>query len=153
MKLDEKNKKILNQVQSNGKITNNDLSEQVGIPATTIFERIKRLEKETIITGYKAILDPKKIEFGLTAFVFIKTTGVNFSDELEESIKKIPYVLELHGVSGDYSYLAKVCAKDNQHLSKILKNYFGKTKGISNTNSQIVLDTIFQNGDYPILKD
>lgn len=153
MKLDQKNRKILNIIQGNCKITNNELSEKLGIPATTIFERIKRMEREEIVVGYKALLDSKKIQLGLTSFVFIQFKGANFSDSVVSSIKEIPFVLELHEVAGTYSYLAKVCAKDTEHLSVILKEYFGKIEGISATNSHIVLSSHVINGDYPLTEE
>jgi Lrp/AsnC family transcriptional regulator, leucine-responsive regulatory protein len=153
MKFDAKNKKILNILQSNGKITNNELSEEVNIPSTTIFERIKKMEKEEIIIGYKALLDPNKIDFGLTAFVFIRTEGSNYDDSIVKELQEIPFVLEIHEVAGEYSYIAKVCAQNNLHLSDVLKNYLGKVKGILNTNSQIVLKSALINGNYPIILD
>lgn len=150
MKIDQKNKKILSKIQENGKISNNELSETVGMPATTIFERIKKMEKEGIVKGYKAVLDANKIRLGLTAFVFIRTSTVNFDDVLVDRIRRIPFVLELHEMAGECSYLAKVCATDTVHLAEILKDYFGKIDGITNTNTHIVLNTNLDNGSFPI---
>jgi Lrp/AsnC family transcriptional regulator, leucine-responsive regulatory protein len=150
MNINQKNRKILNIIQNNGKISNGEISKELEIPTTTIFERIKKMEKEGVIKGYKAIIDPQKVELGLTSFVFIKTDGVNYDNQLVRNVQKIPFVLELHEVAGAYSYVAKVCAKNQQHLSEILREYFGKIKGIAQTNSHIVLNSILSDGHYPI---
>lgn len=153
MNFDQKNKNILNILQKKGRISNNDLSDEVGVPTTTVFERIKKMEKEDIIKGYKAIVDPNKVGLGLLSFVFIRTDIVNYDENLVKEIEKIPFVLELHEVAGDYSYVAKVCARDTAHLSIILKHYFGRISGVSNTNSHIVLTSSLDNGNYPIMED
>lgn len=150
MKLDQKNIKILNIIQSNSKKTNGELSKELDIPVTTIFERIRKMEKEKVIIGHKAILNKNALNLGLTAFVFIQFNGANFSDDMVEKINNIPFVLELHEVAGVYSYLAKVCAKNTEHLSEILKDYFGPIEGITTTNSHIVLSSHLTHKNYPL---
>ncbi|MBT5855062.1 Lrp/AsnC family transcriptional regulator [bacterium] len=153
MIIDPKNRRILDIIQENAKISNSEISKEVGIPPTTVFERLKKLDKEKVITGYKAVIDPEKIGLNLVAFVFIRTSGVNYDESLEKEINAIPYVLELHEVAGDYSYLAKVCVKNQGHLSQILKKHFMNLNGIASTNSHIVLKTSKSNGAYPVLEE
>lgn len=150
MKIDQKNVKILNLIQNNSKMSINEMSEKTGIPITTIFERIKKMEKENLIQGYKTLLNPEAINLSFTAFVFVRVKSPSFDESIMNKIKDIPFVLELHEVAGDYSYLAKVCAEGPLHLSEILKEHFGTIPGVVNTNSHIVLKTALTNGQYPI---
>jgi len=150
MKLDQKNKNILNELQKSSKSSNQDISDTLGIPTTTVFERIRKLEKEGVVKGYKALIDAEKVGYGFTAFVFVRSKTVNFDQDIVDNLRKIPFVLEIHEVAGDYSYLVKVCAKDHIHLSDILKEYFSKLPEIRSTNSFIALRTHLDNGSLPI---
>ena len=70
--IDEIDRKILNIIQSNARASHNEIAKEVGMAASAIFERIRKLEKRGIIQGYETRLDPKALDLGLVAFIFIR---------------------------------------------------------------------------------
>ena len=107
--LDRIDIKILSILQKDARIPITELAEKVGLSVTPCGERIKRLEKEGIILGYHAKLDPHALSLALLVFVELKLStksGVIFN-KFKQEILKLPSVLECHLVSGDFDYLIK----------------------------------------------
>ncbi|MDE1768084.1 MAG: Lrp/AsnC family transcriptional regulator [Candidatus Micrarchaeota archaeon] len=128
-----------------GTIRSSMLSKRLGLPASTTHFRIKRLEKEGIIKGYKGEIDWKKAGFPLEAFIF-----VNIDVDLLKSIKKtqdrllkellaIMYVREGYIITGDSDILIRVMARDTEHLKEILLNSIDAKEGVVKTHTTIIL--------------
>ncbi|MCB1898781.1 MAG: winged helix-turn-helix transcriptional regulator, partial [Rhodocyclaceae bacterium] len=107
--LDKTDRKILDILQKDGRITMTDLAAKVGLSTTPVTERVKRLEREEVITGYHARINPQALGLNLLVFVEIKLSAK--SGEVFERVKKemmfVPEVMECHLVSGDFDYLVK----------------------------------------------
>ena len=114
MDIDKKDKMILMALQDDAKQSSRDLSKKLGIPATTIHERIKRMEKEEIITGYHVAIDPEKIGMTTTAIILVrrvprKSISKNvFYTKIADLAAKLPEIQEVHLVTGEYDMLLKV---------------------------------------------
>ena len=107
--LDKIDRKILEIMQQDGRITMTDLAPMIGLSVTPCTERVRRLERDGIISGYHARLNPHAL--GLTALVFMEIRLASKSEsafrEVHETIHSIPDVLECHMVSSDFDYLLK----------------------------------------------
>lgn len=107
--LDPIDRKIIDALQKDGRVTMTDLANQVGLSATPCTERVRRLEREGIISGYHARINPQAL--GLRVLVFVEIRVANKSpqtlEEIRLAIDKLDEVIECHLVSGDFDYLIK----------------------------------------------
>ncbi len=114
MAIDKKDKSILNELQEDAKQSSRDLAKKLGMPATTIHERIKKMESSGIIRGYHVSIDPEKVGLATTALVLVrrlpKTTSNRkiFFRKIGELAAKLPEVQEVHVVTGEYDMVLKV---------------------------------------------
>ena len=107
--LDKIDRNILRILQTDGRISFTELGEKVGLSTTPCTERVRRLEREGIIMGYNARLNPQHLKGSLLVFVEISLdykSGDTF-EEFRRAVLKLPHVLECHLVSGDFDYLLK----------------------------------------------
>ena len=120
--LDRLDRKILRELQVNGRLSNVELASRVGLSATPCLERVRRLERNGYITGYCALVDPRKVEAGLLVFVEIrlKATSPEGFNEFKSSIANIPEILECHLIAGDFEYLLKARVPDMDAYRQLL---------------------------------
>ncbi|UOB18163.1 Lrp/AsnC family transcriptional regulator [Abyssalbus ytuae] len=139
--LDSTDKKILNILQNEGRITTKALAERLNLTTTPVFERIKRLEKNGIISKYAGILNEKLIDRKLTVFISIsikdhaRTYVENFLKEMES----IPEVMEVYHIAGNYDFLVKVMMKDMEAYQKFVLNRLSVINNIDHVQSSFVL--------------
>ncbi len=118
--LDEIDLQILDILQRDGRISNSDLAQRVGLAPPTVLRRVKLLEERGYIRGYVALVDPLALGLSVTAFVFIETqAGCNLDDVLNHVIK-LPGVLEVHRLMGEWCFLLKVRTQTPQTLEEIV---------------------------------
>ena len=147
MKLDAIDKQLLTLLQKNSKQTNKQLSQQLHLSVTAIFERIKKLERNGVIKQYVALLDKKKVDLGFTVFCHVKLTKheqksiANFETEIEQ----LSEVLECFHVSGDYDYLLKVAVTDMDHFRTFMVNKLTSLEEIGSTQSSITIKEVKNN--------
>ncbi|MFT4801722.1 Lrp/AsnC family transcriptional regulator [Patiriisocius sp. Uisw_047] len=147
MKLDAIDKELLTLLQQNSKQTNKQLSQQLNLSVTAIFERIKKLERNDVIKQYVALLDKKKVDLGFTVFCHVKLTKheqksiANFETEIEQ----LSEVLECFHVSGDYDYLLKVAVKDMDHFRTFMVKKLTSLEEIGSTQSSITIKEVKNN--------
>jgi DNA-binding Lrp family transcriptional regulator len=144
MKIDEKDKQLLSLLQKNCKLSLRELSQITEMRETTIFARIKRLEKEGVIKEYRAILDPKAIGKNVLSFILIKyDPSSGFTQrEVAEKIANLPEIQEVHIIAGDWDMIAKVREKDVEGLGKAVLDKIREIKGVKETVSLIVFESI-----------
>jgi len=144
MKIDEKDKQLLSLLQKNCKLSLRELSQITEMRETTIFARIKRLENSGIIKEYRAILDPKSIGKNVLSFILIKydpSVGIK-QREVAEKIANLPEIQEVHIIAGDWDMIAKVREKDVEGLGKAVLDKIREIKGVKETVSLIVFESI-----------
>jgi len=142
--LDNIDRKILDILQKDARISITDLAEQVWLSVTPCSERIKRMEKEHVILGYHARLDPHALELSLLVFVEIKLSaksGIIF-DKFKQEIIKLPNVLECHLVSGDFDYLVKARIPKMADYRKLLGDILLTLPGAQESRSYIVMEEV-----------
>ncbi|HWA15756.1 MAG TPA: Lrp/AsnC family transcriptional regulator [Gemmatimonadales bacterium] len=141
---------ILRLLQANARISNADIARQLDMAPSAILDRIRKLEQRGVIQGYTARLDPSAVGLGLTAFVLVRTEERVGSGSIGQALSRIPEVQEIHHVAGEDCYLVKVRVPDTAGLSRLLRERFGRLKGVSSTRSTIVLETIKDSGELPL---
>jgi len=132
--------KILMFLQDDARMSNAEIARRLGMAASGIFERIKKLEERGTITGYTALLDPVAVELGLLAYVFVRTEDPVGGDTTARALAKRPEIQEVHHVAGEDCYLAKVRVKDTRALSTLMKE-IGALKDVRSTRTTVVLET------------
>ncbi|MGH9899458.1 MAG: Lrp/AsnC family transcriptional regulator [Pyrinomonadaceae bacterium] len=149
--LDEKDSKILQLLQNDGRMTNVDLARYVELTPSATLERVRKLEERGLIRGFAAQLNSKALNLGLVAFIYVRVeTDVIESDSVAKAISKIPNVLEVHEIAGEDCLLVKVKARDTDDLYRMMKEEFGNLKQISSTRTTIVLHTIKETQSIPV---
>lgn len=152
IKLDETDLKILNILQKEGRITTKALADRLNLTTTPIFERIKRLEKEKVIDKYVALLNPKKLDFKLTVFIFIglknhtRSHLQNFIDEMN----KHGEVLECYHVAGNFDFLLKVAIRDMDAYEAFLLTKLSIITDVGQVQSLFVLSKNKQSTAYQL---
>jgi Lrp/AsnC family leucine-responsive transcriptional regulator len=144
--IDEKDARILEILQKDGRATNVELARAVELTPSATLERVRKLEERGLIRGYTAIVDPHALDLGLVAFIFIRVEDpedlMGGAEGTAESLAALPSVLELHHLAGEDCFLAKVRARDTDDLYRILRDEVGRFKAIRSTRTTIVLKTV-----------
>ena len=144
--LDERDAKILEILQKDGRTANVDLARAVELTPSATSERLRKLEERGIIKGYTALLDPHALGLGLLAFIFIRVDDpedlIGRAEGTGEQLAALPSVLELHHLAGEDCFLVKVRARDTDDLYRFLRDELGPFKQIRSTRTTIVLKTV-----------
>jgi len=153
MKLDNYDKAILNALQENGRLTNQEIADQIGLSPSACLRRFKALEESGVITGYRTLLDSKKLGLDLMALIHIsmdKHTKERFS-QFEKAVQSMPNVVEcllLTGQSADYQL--KVLVKDLEAYQDLLLNHITQITGVSGVHTSFVLRKVIDKTGIPI---
>ncbi len=142
--LDRIDMKILSVLQDNARIPITELAERVGLSVTPCGERVKTLEKEGVILGYHARLNPHTLGLSLLVFVELKLStksGAIFS-RFKQEILKLPSVLECHLVSGDFDYLIKARIAQMSDYRTLLGDILLTLPGAQESRSYIVMEEV-----------
>jgi Lrp/AsnC family leucine-responsive transcriptional regulator len=154
MTLDEKDERILEMLQKDGRATNVELARAVELTPSTTLERVRKLEERGLIKGYTALLDPQALGLGLAAFIFVRVDDrddvLGRAESTAEALAKLPSVLELHHLAGEDCFLLKVRARDTDDLYRLLRDEFGQFKAIKGTRTTIVLKTVKETVSLPL---
>jgi Lrp/AsnC family leucine-responsive transcriptional regulator len=141
---DRIDRKILDILQRNGRISITDLAQEVGLSATPCAERVRRLERDGVITGYHARVSPQALGKNLLVFLEIKLAAK--SDEVFEKIRKelqrMPDVMECHLVSGDFDYLVKARLAEMNDYRRLLGEILQRLPGSAESHSYVVMEEI-----------
>ena len=142
--LDRIDRKILRLLQDDGRMSVTELADKVGLSVTPCSERVKRLERDGIISGYHAHLNPHALGQSLLVFVEIKLaakSGAIF-DEFRREVLKLPSVLECHLVSGDFDYLIKARIPEMNAYRKLLGDMLLALPGARESRSYVDMEEI-----------
>ncbi|MCP4325661.1 MAG: Lrp/AsnC family transcriptional regulator [Alteromonadales bacterium] len=153
MKLDRTDKKILQLMQANARISNLELADSVGLSPTPCSRRVKRLEESGIIDRHVTLLKPQALGLNLTAMIGItmdRHTPERF-DNFERSIVQLPEVLECLIVTGQSAdFLLKVVVRDMQHYEKFLLGHVTRLEGVTGVHSSFVLREVMKSTELPL---
>ncbi|MFT0544803.1 Lrp/AsnC ligand binding domain-containing protein [Allopusillimonas ginsengisoli] len=142
--LDKLDRHILDLLQRDGRMSMTDLADSVGLTVTPCIERVRRLEREGIITGYHARVAPGALDASLLVFVEISITSKSERsfEEFRREILCIPHVQECHLVSGDFDYLVKARIKEIGQYRVLLGDILLRLPGVTQTKSLVVMEEI-----------
>jgi len=150
--IDDFDRKILQCLQEDGRLTNNDLAERVGLSASQCSRRRTSLEEVGIITGYTAHVDAEKIGIDLISMVSI--TLANHDEKNAEDLRKLltqlPNVMDAFALTGEMDYSLKIVSRDLKDLSAFINDVLLPHPAVQNVKSAIVLDTIKHSSNLPL---
>jgi len=143
-KLNRIDRNILRILQANGRTSYAELSRQVGLSTTPCIERVKRLEKEEVIRGYQAILDPEYLDAGLVVFVQIRLsrTSQDIFEEFKRHASALEEVQECYLVSGNFDYLIKARVADMHAYRTFLGETLLTLPGVQESTSYVVMEQV-----------
>jgi len=151
--LDRIDRHILKLMQENGRITNLELADQVGLSPTPCSRRVKRLEDSGLIKGHVTLLNPELLGLNLTAIVGIamdRHTPDRF-EAFEKAIVDMPEIIECSIVTGQTAdFLLKVVVKDMQHYEKFLLGNLTRLSGVTGVHSSFVLRSLVKKTALPV---
>lgn len=147
--IDKIDAQLLSALQDQGRISQHDLAQMVGLSAPAIGERLRKLEDRGIIRQYAAVLDPKKLGRDITAFIAVGIAGSAFYPEFREHVDAHPEVLECHSVTGQGSHLLKIRVASTTSLENFLAEVQA-WPGVQWTSTNIVLSTIKETSRLPV---
>lgn len=153
IKIDKTDRRILEQVQQNGSLTNQELADKVGLSPSPCLRRVRALEEAGIIVRTVTILDHKKLGLSLTAIILIgmdRHTPERFS-AFEEQVAQYPEVQECYLITGqDADYMLKVVVPDMDQYHHFLLNRITRIKGVSGVHSSFVLRRVIDSTALPL---
>jgi DNA-binding Lrp family transcriptional regulator len=144
MDMDTSDKKILSLLQTNGRISNQDLADQVGLSPSPCLRRVKALEACGVVQRYVALVDPIAIGQGLQAVVEVRLDRQTTDSvaRFEKEILKFPQVLECYLVAGDWDYVLRVVARDLDEFREFCVHRLARIAGVGNVKSNISMKQV-----------
>ncbi|MGO4221506.1 Lrp/AsnC family transcriptional regulator [Lysobacter sp. TAF61] len=144
VELDRTDLMVLAELQRSGRLTNAELAERVHLSASACLRRVQRLEREGVIAGYRAEVDPDRLGLGLQAFVRVQL--VRHDSEaiaaFVDFVKNWDEVVACHALTGDMDYLLQIVVQDLEHFSRFLLDRLLNQAGVADVNSSFVLRTV-----------
>lgn len=144
MTFDAIDRKLLKLLQTDSKQTTKELSLKLNLSVTAVYERIKKLEKEGIISKYVALVNRNKIDKGFVVFCHLKLLQhtKEFISQFEKEVVQLNEVLECFHVSGDYDYILKVCVKDMEEYREFMVTKLTTLQHIGSTHSTFMIGEV-----------
>ena len=153
MEIDRYDRKILAVLQEHGRLSNQELAEQVGLSPSPCLRRVRALEESGLIAGYRAMLDAHKMGFTLMALIGIsmdKHTPERFA-HFEALVQDIPEVLECLLITGQQSdYQIKVVVRDMKDFQQLLLGKLTRIEGVTGVHTSFVLRPVFMRTSLPV---
>jgi Lrp/AsnC family leucine-responsive transcriptional regulator len=153
MDIDRYDRQILHVLQEDGRISNQDLADRIGLSPSPCLRRVRALEEAGIITGYRALLDARKLGLSLMALIHIsmdRHTPDRF-ENFEAEVGAIPEVMECLLITGqDADYQLKVVVRDMDAYQELLLNRITRIPGVTGVHSSFVLRRVVDKTSLPI---
>ena len=141
--LDDIDRRLLSQLQDEGRITNVELAHRVGLTAPPCLRRVRALEEDGVIRGYHAELDPSKLGFSITVFamVSLKSQAEDALREFEGAMKDLPEVREVHMLNGEIDFIIKIVARDLQAFHEFLTIKLTPAPNVASVKTSLTIRT------------
>ena len=153
MHLDNYDKRILEVLQQEGRISNQELADRIGLSPSPCLRRVRALEESGIIAGYRAVLDARRLGLNLIAFLSIsmdRHTPERF-ENFDKIVAELPEVLECSLITGrDADYQLKVVVRDMDAYQDLLLNKLTRIEGVSGVHSSFVLRQVIERTVLPV---
>jgi DNA-binding Lrp family transcriptional regulator len=154
-RLDKVDHQLLNLLQTNAKVTNAYLSQQIGLSQAAVFERVRKLENAGFIKNYYAQVDSAKAGLKMTFFVQIALASNRKSsvDEFLGKVASLDEVVECHHITGSGNFLLKVVTRDLATFQRLIMDGMSSLQEITNLESMVVLSCVKDSKVMPIPVD
>jgi Lrp/AsnC family leucine-responsive transcriptional regulator len=142
--LDTFDRRIIAALQEDGRLSNVELAERIGLSPSPCLRRVKRLEREGYIDGYRAVLQRKRIGLGFTVFLGVKIGGHADEEavEFEKAVAAMPEIVACHMISGEADYLLEVVVPDLEHYERFLVGKLLSFSIVKEVRSNIAIQTV-----------
>lgn len=152
MRLDSVDISILTELQDNGRLTNAELAERVGLSASACHRRVKTLESAGVVDRYVAILSEEALGRGIT--VYVQVTLDNQKREtlqgFEDAVTHVPEVMECYLMSGEADYLVRVLVRDANDYERVHREVLSALPGVARLNSSFTIRRVFSRTTMPV---
>lgn len=151
--MDKLDKKILSELQLDGRLSITELAERVGLSLSACHRRVRALEEIEAITGYRAGLNPKCIGLNFSAIVFVtlKESSKDSIAKFEDAVTDIPEIVQANRLFGDPDYLLHIFCKDLADFQRLYDEKLSAITGILRLTSTIVMKNVIKERAFPIL--
>ena len=140
IELDETDRKILAELQRDGRRSFKKIGEDAGVSEATVFVRVRKLKEKGVVKGFRAVVDPKVVGKSLTAIILVRAYPKTFPGMLN-ALKKFDDINEIYDVTGEYYSILKIRTSGTDELGKII-DQIGAVEGVAGTETIIVLRTV-----------
>lgn len=148
--LDDTDREILRLLQQNARISNAEIARQIGMAASAVFQRVRKLEERGIVTGYGSRINARALGYGLVAFIMVQTRPNAAGHDTGGLLADLPGVQEVHRVVGEDCFIVKVRVRDTDELAELLEHRLQVIPSIASTRTTIVVKTLKETADLPL---
>jgi DNA-binding Lrp family transcriptional regulator len=150
--LDTIDRRLLSELQDDGRVTNVELAQRVGLTAPPCLRRVRSLEEEGVIKGYHAELDASKLGYAITVFalVSLKSQAEEALRQFEDHVRKLPEVRECHMLNGEIDFILKVVSKDLQSFQEFLTSKLTPAPNVASVKTSLTIRTAKQLPGVPL---
>ncbi|MDX1737136.1 MAG: Lrp/AsnC family transcriptional regulator [Alphaproteobacteria bacterium] len=148
--MDQKDRQILQQLQINGRLTNQELAEKVNLSPSPCLRRTRNLEEKGIITGYTALVDQSALGLSVTVFIRLKlqTHSETTVQEFEQAVKDLDNILDCYLMTGDSDYLLRVAVKDLVDYEQFVRKKIHRLPHVASIDTSFAYGVIKQTHTY-----
>lgn len=153
--MDRMDRRILAELQADGRLSVTELADKVGLSLSPCHRRVKTLEQNGVITGYRANLDPASMGYSFSAIVFVTLSVANRPavSEFEEAVKDVPQIITAQRLFGDPDYMLQVVSRDLKSFQVLYDEKLSGMPGVQRLNTTLVMKTVVQDRPLPLLID
>ncbi len=150
--LDEIDRRILAELQDDGRITNVELAARVGLTAPPCLRRVRALEEAGVIRGYHADVQPAKLGFSITVFalVSLKSQAEDALRQFEDHVRTLPDVRECHMLNGEIDFILKIVSRDLQSFQEFLTSHLTPAPNVASVKTSLTIRTAKQLPGVPL---
>lgn len=151
-KIDSVDRRILAELQSDGRMTNQELSEKVGLSPSPCLRRLRQLEGDRVITRYVALVDPDQLGLGVTAFVRVRLDQQDdrHLNRFESAVADFPEVMECYLMTGDADYQLRVLVEDLKAFEDFMRQKLTRIEGVSQLTTSFALRPVVYKTNLPV---
>jgi Lrp/AsnC family transcriptional regulator, leucine-responsive regulatory protein len=144
MQLDEIDRRILRELQRDGRLHNIELARRVGLSPSPCLRRVRLLEDAGVIDRYVALLNPSKVGMGLTVFARVWLTGQDAKtvDRFNRRVQELPEIVECHLMAGDCDFLLRIVAADLDAYRQFQINHLTRIEGVRNVKTEVPMQRV-----------
>jgi DNA-binding Lrp family transcriptional regulator len=149
--MDAIDRKILAEVQADGRLTITDLAERVGLSVSPCHRRLRALERSGVIAGYRAYLDPAQIglEFEALVFVTLRESDSKTISAFEHAVTKLANIVQAQRLFGDPDYLLRIVAANLASFQRLYDSTLSGLPGVQRLTSTLIMKTVVAGGMLP----